>query len=216
MAIVKQVILGSSSVFRKQLLASTGLNFICKTSPIDEKTIIDPNPKSLAEMRGLAKATALCSSNLSSLIIGADQTLSLKGNLFEKVESRAEAKRCLQELSGQTYYLHTGFCLAYQADTDDPKHILHKEVIDTPLSLRSISEAEIEAYLDTNEWQGVVGCNRIEGLGIHLHGNAHPLDTQVIIGLPLIPLLSALRKLGINPLTQPTPPWDLDLPENKL
>ncbi|MFK7825278.1 MAG: nucleoside triphosphate pyrophosphatase [Oligoflexales bacterium] len=216
MAIVKQVILGSGSVFRKQLLASTGLSFISKSSPIDEKTIKNPDPKRLAEERGIAKAVALCPYYPDSLIIGADQTLSLKGKLFEKVTNRAEAKQCLLNLSAQTYYLHTGFCLAFQESSENTTYILHKELIDTPLELRSLSEAEIEAYLDTEEWQDVVGCSRIESIGIHLHTSTYPLNTQTIIGLPLIPLLSAFRKLGINTLISPSPPWKLNLANEQL
>ncbi|NRA43838.1 MAG: Maf family protein [Oligoflexales bacterium] len=212
MALVKEVILGSSSVFRRQLLASTGLQFTWKSSPMDEKTITDSSPKFLAEKRSIAKASALGAEHPACIIIGADQTLSMGEQLFEKVENRSAARDCLKKLSGKTYYLHSGFCLVYQESGESSCVTLHKEVVDTPLALRALSVAEIEAYLDTGEWEGVVGCNRIEGLGIHLHDSTYPLNTHSIIGLPLVPLLSAFRKLGINPLTHPAPKWSIDLP----
>ena len=216
MAIVKEVILGSGSVFRKNLLASSGLIFNSKPSPIDEKSITDPSPKILAEKRSIAKAQALSAQHPESLIIGADQTLSLDGKLFEKVSNRAEAKKCLKSLSGKTYYLHSGFCLVYQKNCDTNSHLLHAEVVDTPLALRQLSEPEIEAYLDTKEWEGVVGCNRIEGVGIHLHDASYPLNTHTIIGLPLAQLLESFRKVGINSLTKPKPPWEIKLDSTKL
>lgn len=210
MAIVKQVILGSSSTFRQKLLKSTGLTFTSEAAPIDEKSIGHSDPRIVAEKRGIGKARALSDIKPGALIIGADQTLSLNGKLFEKASSRMEAKTCLEKLSGQTYYLHTGYCFAFKQNSDSESIIIHKELIDTPLTLRTLSEKEIESYLDTNEWHGVLGCNRIEGQGINLHTPACALNTHTIIGLPLAYVLAALRKLGINPLTHPAPPWNIE------
>lgn len=209
MPIVQEVILGSSSPFREKILKTSGLHFVCKKAPCDEKEIQDKDIRKLSLLRSLAKANALVPLHDAALIIGADQTLSLEGRSLEKVESAAAARECLYQLSGREYVLHSGFCLVYSGQYGKNHYTCHQEIVDIAMKLRPLSKAEIEAYVNTGEWKGVVGCNRIEAKGIYLHDQNYHYDTNAIQGLPLGPLLAALRGLGIDGLLQEKPPWPL-------
>lgn len=211
MPFVKELVLASTSVFRRELLEKSGLSFSCRAPLADEKTLQHPEPRELALGRSRLKALSLSATLPEALVIGADQTLSWQGQLLEKVDSREEAFACLSRLAGTSYTLHSGLCLAYWDGLTPSPQVLALTSVDSPLSMRPLSPEEIQAYVATDEWQGVVGCNRIEGRGIHLHAPTYPLDTASIIGLPLAPLLELLRTLGINGLLQAAPPWELKI-----
>ena len=103
---VDQIILASGSKFRKQLLAATGLDFSVITSDVDENKIQKNGPL-VAAARADAKAKAVAKELKSALVIGADQTLSLAGTVFDKAESQSEAKERLSFFSGKEHFLHS-------------------------------------------------------------------------------------------------------------
>src|SRR5690606_9894419 len=86
--------------------------------------------------------------------------------------------------------------------------VLVAEVIDVPMRMRALTEAEIDAYVATGEWQGSVGCYQYEHRGAHLF-DGPGADQSTIVGLPLYRLLTLLRELGVNGLTSPAGPWTL-------
>lgn len=206
---INRLVLGSQSSFRQALLKSTGAVFSAVSSPADEKGVHGKNPKDLAARRAEAKGAAVARMMPDALVIGADQVLEFQGEALHKAEHASEAASTLKRLSGQTHFLHSAFCLITQKD--GKPYTLHEQVISVPMTMRSLTDEEITAYVATGEWQGCVGCYRYEESGINLMERVEG-SASAIIGLPLLELLQALRDLGVNPLLQPDGPWELRHP----
>ncbi|MEN9834285.1 MAG: septum formation protein Maf [Pseudomonadota bacterium] len=207
MASVKKLILASQSPFRRALLSSAGLEFESAVAPIDEYTITADLPGVQASRRAEAKALAVAALHPDALVIGADQVLSFEDLTFDKARDVATARERLQALAGRTHFLHSAFALAYGNRGDAPV-VTHSERVDVGMTMRPLSDYEIEAYLATGEWRGSVGCYQYENRGVHLFSSVSG-DHSSIIGLPLLALLEKLREAGINALLQPSPPWHL-------
>lgn len=210
MSSIKQLILASQSPFRRALLEATGVAFVAETAPLDERTVTGRTPRELAERRSVAKAMALALLRPESLVIGADQVLSLDGLSFDKAEDPGEARARLAALSGRTHYLHSGMALVYAPANGTPE-VLCAEVIDAAMRMRPLTTEEIDAYVATGEWRGSVGCYQYENRGAHLFadGGEPGPEQATIVGLPIGRLLERLRALGVNGLTAPRPPWVL-------
>jgi septum formation protein len=152
----------------------------------------DAGPEAIA--RGLSEAKALAVSALEPglLVLGCDQTLALGNEAFHKPAGKAGAKEHLLKLSGKAHHLHSGLALARDGV------ILWSHVASARLQMRVLSEAMIEAYLDAtgDRILSSVGAYQLESLGVHLF-EAIEGDQSTIIGLPLMPLLAALRQLGL-------------------
>lgn len=187
------VILASSSPFRSQLLTQAGIPFTSLNPSVDEKQILARDPSKLASLRAIAKATKVAEQQPNAIVIGCDQVLEFSKRPWDKVESADAAFQRLTEFSGATHYLRSAVCIIH------PTHGSFSFVETAELTMRQLSADEIHGYVATNEWQGCVGCYRIEGQGINLFANIHG-DWSTIIGLPLPPLLNTLRSWGINPL----------------
>jgi septum formation protein len=202
--LVKGIVLASSSSFRAQILNALGVPFKAVTSPIDEKTITSPDIKELSIKRAMAKAEALGQFPESTIVIGADQTLSCEGIGFDKAESTQEAFKRLKFLSGRVHYLHSSVCLF--GSFHGNLKLLDRQTVDVPMSMRNLSDEEIAAYLETGEWKGVVGCYQAENKGCHLF-NPPMGDFSAIMGLPQSELLAMFRRIGVNFLLNPDGPW---------
>lgn len=200
MSIAKRLVLASTSPFRAQILKSAGMEFDAIGPDVDEKAILVANPGAMAVARAEAKAFDISTKNLDSVVIGADQVLSLGDRTFTKAQDINEARRRLLELSGQTHTLHSAFALAMNGK------ILVSKVVDVSMAMRKLANGEIDRYLATGEWRGAVGCYQAENHGIHLFESIGG-DTTAVVGLPLPQLLTALRSIGVNPLESPQGPW---------
>lgn len=208
MASVKELVLASSSPFRKALLEAAGVPFRVRAAEVDEYAIRADDPKDLALLRAEAKALAVAALEPGALVIGADQVLSLGRVTFGKAKDRAEAKLRLTQLQGQVHHLHSAVVLAFAGD--GAPRAVERFVVDCAMPMRPLQEKEIEAYLDTGEWRGSVGCYQYENRGVHLLHGAQA-EHSAIVGLPMIPLLHALRRLGVDALAHPQGPWRTDL-----
>jgi septum formation protein len=208
MSSIKTLVLASGSPWRKSLLASTGAEFLVMTAPVDEYAITAPDPVSLAQARSEAKALATAAQLPGSLVIGADQVLSLAGRMFDKARSAAEASDRLAKMSGRSHTLHSGLALALGPTEGHGARIISAAVVDVDMPMRTLTEAEIASYVATGEWQGSVGCYQYENRGVHLFDGVTG-DQSSIVGLPLQTLLKLLRTLGVDLLRQPAPPWTL-------
>jgi len=200
MSIAKRLVLASTSPFRAQILKSAGVDFDAIGPDVDEKGIFSADPAAMALARAEAKATDIAVKNLDSVVIGADQVLSLGDRTFTKAQDINEARRRLLELSGQTHTLHSAFALAMNGK------ILASKVVDVAMAMRKLANGEIDRYLATGEWRGAVGCYQAENHGIQLFESIGG-DTTAVVGLPMPQLLTALRLIGVNPLESPRGPW---------
>ena len=191
------LILASQSAARKALLAGAGLRFEARPAQIDERALEaealgkGADAASIAEALAVAKATAVSVENPGDWVIGADQTLSCDGVLYHKPGDRAEAAAQLARLAGRRHTLSAGLALV----RDGQRHWSHVERAE--MIMRATDAAEREAVLDLEgkAARGSVGAYRLEGPSIRLFEKVEG-DYFTILGLPLLPLLAALRRLA--------------------
>lgn len=187
------LILASTSPIRLQLLTQAGVEVIAIASEVDEdgvKQNHDGDGSSLA-LR-LAKAKALSLDRSGDLVIGSDSTLSVDGRLFSKPVDRAEAARHLAFFSGRQMILSSAVVMARDGRVE------WRHVDSATLTVRNLSPGFIESYLEI-EWPEVaycVGVFRMEGRGATLFDRVEG-SHFTILGLPLLPLLGALRQQGV-------------------
>ena len=191
------LILASSSATRKGLLAATGLRFATSPAQIDERATERDllgkggGPRDVAEALAIAKAREVSSRMKKALVIGADQVLALGDSLFHKPADRAEALLHLERLAGRTHQLHAGLALVRDGET------LWSHVETASLTMRQSSREEREAvlHLEGEAALSAVGGYRLEGPSIRLF-DAIDGDYFTILGLPVLPLLAALRQVA--------------------
>jgi septum formation protein len=186
------LILASQSRARKMLLAGAGLEFEALPADIDERQIQDKSkllaPGAIAGLLAREKALWVSGRKPGHHVVGADQTLTLDDRLFNKPSDRAQALAQLKALTGRTHELHSAVAVA-----QDGK-ILFTHVAVARMTMRSLSDADIAAYLDAvgEVVTQSVGAYQLEGLGVHLFEQIEG-DHFTILGLPLLPLLGFLR-----------------------
>lgn len=187
------MILASASVSRARLLAAAGVAFTVVPAGIDEDAVKTSlrRPRAVAEALAARKAVQVCASHPGALVLGADQVLDLDGATLSKAATRDAAAEQLKTLRGRRHTLISALTLAR-----DGAPIWH-HVDEAQLWIRDFSDAFLEDYLDREGEAvlGSVGCYRLEGLGAQLFERMEG-DYFSILGLPLLPLLAALREMG--------------------
>ena len=185
------LILGSASAIRRSMLEQAGVEFAIQPANVDERAEkgnhVDPGI--LASALAEEKALNVSRDRLDDWVIGSDSVVSVDGRLFDKPRDRDEAARHLRFFSDKEMVLTSAVALARRGMVD----WLHCD--SAALKVRSLSEDFIERYLDS-EWPEVgycVGVFRLEGPGVQLFES---IDGSyfTILGMPLLPLLSALRE----------------------
>lgn len=188
------LILASSSSIRQAMLADAGVEATVVPAAIDEslaKRSATDGAALALELAG-AKALAVSSHRPDDWVIGSDSTVSVGGRLFDKPVSRDAAADHLRAFSGRTMQLCSAIALAKDGRIDWQ----HGET--ATLQVRALSEAFIADYLD-REWPAVgycVGVFRMEGPGVQLFDRIDG-NHFTILGMPLLPLLGALRDRGL-------------------
>lgn len=191
------LILASNSAARKALLAGAGLRFATRPAQIDERALEaealgkGADAAAIAEALAEAKARAVALENPGAWVIGADQTLSCDGVLYHKPADWAEAAAQLTRLAGRSHTLNAAVALV----RDGAVHWTHVERAE--MTMRSTDAAEREAVLalEGDAALGSVGAYRLEGPSIRLFEKVEG-DYFTILGLPMLPLLAALRRLA--------------------
>lgn len=188
------LVLASQSETRKSLLERAGLVFIAEPAAIDERAVEEPalaggaDGRQLAVLLAEAKAAAVAARYPGAVVIGADQTLALGYELLHKPPSHAATVAQLDALRGKTHRLHAAVALMVGG-------VLVWSHVDTAeLTMRDFTAEERDAVLAL-EGEAVlasVGGYRLEGPSIRLF-EAIRGDYFTILGLPLLPLLDALR-----------------------
>ena len=187
------LILASQSRARQMLLASAGIAFEAIPADIDERAVQKNSglsaPGEIAKLLTQEKALSVSLQKPGRYVVGADQTLALGDQLFSKPAGRAAAAVQLRLLSGNSHELHAAFAVARDGK------ILFADVSIAKMTMRSLSESGIEAYLNQagDAVTTSVGAYQLEGLGVHLFERIDG-DHFTILGLPLLPLLAFLRR----------------------
>jgi len=188
------LVLASQSRTRKALLEAAGLVFVTESAGIDERAVENRAVTEGADGRQVAtllaeeKARAVAARHPAAVVVGADQTLALGYELLHKPETAAAAAEQLERLRGKTHRLHAGIALALEGA------IVWSHVDTAELTMRDFSPAERDEVLAL-EGEAIlasVGGYRLEGPSIRLFESIRG-DYFTILGLPLLPLLEALR-----------------------
>jgi septum formation protein len=186
------LILASQSRARQALLTNAGIAFEATPADIDERAIQQASglsaPDDIAGLLAREKALWVSSHHAGQYVVGADQTLALEQRLFSKPAGRAQAAEQLRALAGHSHELHSAVAVVRDGK------ILFADTAIARMTMRQLTDAEIEAYLD-EAGEAVttsVGAYQLEGLGVHLFERIEG-DHFTILGLPLLPLLAFLR-----------------------
>lgn len=190
-----QIILASSSPFRKALLQRLQLNFDTLSPEVDETAISGESPEALVARLALLKASEVAKDHPNALIIGSDQVAIIDGQILGKPGDHARATAQLQAASGKRVSFLTSLCLL---DSRDGQHQV--EVVPYGVVFRSLNDTMIEAYLQREQPYQCAGSFKSEGLGITLFEKLEGEDPTALIGLPLIRLTRMLEKAGVSVL----------------
>ncbi|MEA2942724.1 MAG: nucleoside triphosphate pyrophosphatase [Bradyrhizobium sp.] len=192
----KPLILASQSRARQALLANAGIPFEAIPARLDERAIelasALSTPGELAGLLARDKALFVSEKHPDRFVVGADQTLILGERLFSKPAGHAQAAAQLRALAGQSHELYSATAVARDGE------ILFEDVSIARMTMRSLDDAAISAYLDAagEAVTTSVGAYQLEGLGVHLFERIEG-DHFTILGLPLLPLLKFLRSQGL-------------------
>lgn len=192
---MQSIILASTSPFRRELLARLGLPFAVANPQTDETPFPGETPEALSLRLSEAKARAVAADYPDALIIGSDQVATVDGQIYGKPGNHERAVEQLRALSGKTVNFFSGLCL-YNARTGQAD----VRGVPTLVTFRSLSDQEIENYLQREPAYNCAGSAKSEGLGIALLESMRGDDPNALVGLPLIALCDMLRRQGVSVL----------------
>ncbi|MFL4556074.1 Maf family protein [Yersinia kristensenii] len=190
-----QLVLASTSSYRRALLEKLQLPFITAAPETDETPLPSETASALVQRLARAKAQALAAHYPQHLIIGSDQVCVINGAIIGKPHNHANAVKQLHQASGQCVTFYTGLALL---NTATNSHRCLCETFD--VYFRTLNSAEIEGYLAREQPWNCAGSFKSEGLGITLFEKLSGRDPNTLIGLPLIALTQMLIEQGVNPL----------------
>ncbi|MGB4361141.1 MAG: Maf family nucleotide pyrophosphatase [Rhodoferax sp.] len=188
----RQIILASTSVYRRQLLERLRLPFTVIASQVDETALPDEGPAPLARRLALAKAQAVAAQHPDCLVIGSDQVADLNGEALGKPGTHARAVAQLQRMRGQTVIFQTAVAVVCQATG-----FAQTELAAVKVQFRDLSDAQIERYLLAEQPYDCAGSAKSEGLGIALLARIDNDDPTALVGLPLIRTCHLLEAAGL-------------------
>lgn len=188
-----QLILASTSVYRRELLERLRLPFEVIAPGVDESAAPGEAPAAIARRLSLAKARAVGERRPHAWVIGSDQTATIDGtDVIGKPGTHERAVRQLRAASGRTLVFHTGLCLWR------PGNAPLLDCIETRVRFRTLTDDEIERYLRTETPYDCAGSAKSEGLGATLLEAQEGPDPSALVGLPLIRLAAMLRESGLR------------------
>lgn len=190
-----ELILASGSPYRRDLLARLGLPFRVVVPAVDESARDGEPPAALSVRLARAKAIAVAAREPGAVVVASDQVATLDDMTpIGKPGSLERAREQLAAASGRTMRFHTAFAVVA------PGSLPIEERIDVTVRFRHLTPAAIERYLVLERPFDCAGAAKCEGLGIALLESISTDDPTALIGLPLIRLAAALRRVGLDPL----------------
>ncbi|MGH8370330.1 MAG: Maf family protein, partial [Gammaproteobacteria bacterium] len=164
-----QIILASSSPFRRALLGRVGLHFSSQSPDLDETRLAHESPEAMVLRLSEAKAAAIAGRQPDALVIGSDQAAVLDGKILGKPGTHPQAVTQLAACSGREVNFHTGLCVL-------GRNLRQTHLDCTKVVFRELSNDEIERYLVLEQPYQSAGSFKIEGLGISLFESVHSED----------------------------------------
>ena len=188
----RSLVLGSTSRYRRELLARLGLPFDVAAPAVDETPRPDEAPRALALRLALAKARAVAGLHPQAIVIGSDQVADLDGEPLGKPGNHERATAQLRRMRGKTVVFHTAVAVVCQDSRFEQVDLAPVRV-----RFRDLSDEEIERYLRAEQPYDCAGSAKSEGLGIALLDAIDSDDPTALIGLPLIRTCRMLRAAGL-------------------
>ena len=186
------LVLGSASPRRHDLLRSVGIRFRAVTSQVEETLLNGEEPSEHVSRLALAKAREVSGRVPGAWVLGADTIVVIDGRILGKPSDVDEAKRMLTTLQSRTHVVFTGYAIVNSRYPDKTRvRFVHSEV-----HIRDLNEAEIEGYIRTGEPMDKAGAYAIQGIGSGIVQEISGSYTNVV-GLPLCEVIKDLKELGI-------------------
>jgi septum formation protein len=193
----EDLILASKSPRRKYLLKQAGLIFKVIPSDFDEHSIELTSPRDFVLTLSRGKADDVAARHPSEWIIAADTVVFVNDRVLGKPASTSAARKMLQQLSGRTHQVFTGYTICNKA-----MQRLHSDVVCTDVTFKELSRDEIEWYVHTDEPFDKAGAYAIQGLGTFLVKKISGSYTNVV-GLPVCEVIEYLIQEGVIRLNGP-------------
>ena len=193
----RQLILGSTSRYRRELLERLGIAFKVVAPQVDESPLPLEAPRVLAERLALAKAKAVAIQFPQAVVIGSDQVADLHGLSLGKPGTHDKAIAQLRLMRGQTVVFQTAVSVVCLDSGFEQSSLACVRV-----KFRDLTDDEIENYLQLEKPYDCAGSAKSEGLGIALLASIESDDPTALIGLPLIRTCQMLRAAGIELLAR--------------
>ena len=190
-----QLVLASTSRYRRELLERLGIPFSVADPGVAEERLPGETPEGMARRLAEAKSLAVASRFRDALIIGCDQVAVGNGEVLGKPGTRENAARQLRALSGREAVFYTAVCVHNTSDGSS-----RERVVPCRVTFRKLDDGTIERYLAREQPYDCAGSAKAEGLGIALIFAIHTEDPTSLIGLPLIALTELLGQAGFDVL----------------
>ena len=190
-----RLILGSSSVYRAELLRRLRVPFSIAVPEIDERPTAGESASHTAQRLALQKAQKVASQVEPAVIIGSDQVAVLDGEHIGKPGNHASALQQLERMQGRTVIFHTALCVL---DARTQPEIIQRALVDTAVTFRNLPTELLDRYLHIEQPYDCAGSAKNEGLGIALIASLSSADPTALTGLPLIALSGMLMKAGVD------------------
>jgi len=191
------LVLASTSVYRRDLLARLGVPFETATPDVDEAPLGGERAAATALRLAEAKARNVAARYARALVIGADQVADLDGVAVSKPLSHADAVAQLTRASGRSVVFHTAVALVNAQDGH-----CEQRLIDVTTRFRVLTPTAIEQYLRREQPYDCAVSVKAEALGIALVESIRSEDPTALIGLPLIAVVDLLRAAGLDVLAE--------------
>ena len=192
----RKLVLGSTSVYRRELLERIRLPFSVAAPHVDEAPQPGETPVALARRLALAKARAVAQVHPDCIVIGSDQVADLHGQPLGKPGTHERAIAQLQAMRGQTVIFQTAVAVVCLASG-----FVQEDLAAVKVQFRDLSDIEIEHYLQAEKPYDCAGSAKSEGLGISLLSAIDNDDPTALVGLPLIRTCRMLRAAGLDLLS---------------
>ena len=189
----RAIVLGSTSVYRRELLSRLHVPFTVEAPGVDETPRANETPAELARRLAAAKAAAVARRHPDAVVIGSDQVADLEGEPLGKPGTHANAVAQLRRMSGRTVVFQTALSVMCEASG-----FAQHDLAPVRVRFRELGDAEIEAYLHAENPYDCAGSAKSEGLGIALLDAIESDDPTALVGLPLIRTCRMLRAAGVQ------------------
>jgi nucleoside triphosphate pyrophosphatase len=183
-----RIVLASQSPRRRELLTLIGIAHEVIPAGLDETILPDESPAAYVERLACDKALAIAGRVPDAFVIGADTTVVLDGQIFEKPRDAADAARMLRQLNGRTHTVLTAVAVARGSD-------VRSGVESVEVTFRALTEQQIVEYVATGEPLDKAGAYGIQGYGAVIVERIHG-DYFAVMGLALGRLVGLLRESG--------------------